>query len=141
MVFGLFYNHCHNKLSIKGALPQNIFILKTSHIGNKNSLKIMGFKRFLKRNGRINKFNLFLVPKPISPLHVRSKVCLALYHVRSEGCIAPIHVQSKVCQFAPHKGGSNAGFAPLMEGSHADFAPLMEGSDADFALHMDRGVL
>ena len=62
----------------------------------------------------------------MSPLHVRSKVCIAPFHVRSKVCIAPFHVRSKVYKFAPHMDGSNADFAPHMEESHADFAPHME---------------
>ena len=57
-----------------------------------------------------------LVPEHMSPLHVRSEVCMAPFHVRSKVCIAPIHVQNKVCQFAPHMDGSNADFASHMEG-------------------------
>ena len=62
----------------------------------------------------------------MSPLHVRSEVCMASFHVRIKICIAPIHVHSKDCKFAPHLEGSNADFALHMEGSQADFAPHME---------------
>ena len=62
----------------------------------------------------------------MSPLHVRSKVCMAPFSVRSQICIAPIHVRSKFADFAPHMYGSNADFAPHLEGSHADFAPRLE---------------
>ena len=55
------------------------------------------------------------IPETMSPLYVRSKVCMA-----------PYHVQSKVCKFAPHMDGSNTDFAPHMEWSNADFAPQME---------------
>ena len=43
----------------------------------------------------------------MSPLHVRSKVCIALFRVPSEVCIAPVHVRRI---FAP--GG---GFKRLFE--------------------------
>ena len=62
----------------------------------------------------------------MSPLHVRSEVCMSPFHVRSKVCIAPIHVRSKFADFAPHMDGSNADFAPHIEGSHADFAPHTE---------------
>ena len=67
-----------------------------------------------------------MVPETMSPLYVRSKVCMAPFHVRSKVYIAPIHVRSKVCKFASHMDGSNADFAPHMPGSHADFAPHLE---------------
>ena len=51
----------------------------------------------------------------MSPLNVRSKVC-----------IAPFHVRSKVYKFAPHMNGSNAHFAPRIDGSNADSARHME---------------
>ena len=44
----------------------------------------------------------------MSPLHVRSKVCMATFDVRR-----------KVCQFAPHIKGSHADFAPHMEWRHS----------------------
>ena len=115
----LCYIKCLNYYNIKGALPQNIFfILKSSRIGHKNSLQIMGVKRFFFfLNGRIGHFKYLLVPEPISSLHVRSEVC-----------IAPFHVRSKVCQFDPHMDGSNVDFARHMEGNHADFAPHMDWS-------------
>ena len=62
----------------------------------------------------------------MSPLNVRSKVCMAPFHVRSKVCIAPIHVRSKVCKITAHMDGSNADFSLHIEGSHADFAPHME---------------
>ena len=37
----------------------------------------------------------------MSPLHVRSKVCLAPFHVRSKVCIAP-HMEGNHADFAPH---------------------------------------
>ena len=51
----------------------------------------------------------------MSPLHVRSRVC-----------IAPFHVRGKFCEFAPHMDGRNADFARHTEESHADFVPHME---------------
>ena len=68
----------------------------------------------------------FLVPETMSPLYVRSKVCMAPFNVRSKVCMASIHVRSKVCKFATYMDGSNVDFAPHMEGSHEDFAPHME---------------
>ena len=62
----------------------------------------------------------------MSPLYVRSKVCMTPFHVRSNVSTAPIHVRSKVCKFALDMDGSYAEFAPHMEGSHGDFAPHME---------------
>ena len=62
----------------------------------------------------------------MTPLYVRSKVCMAPFHVRSKVCNAPIHVQSKVCKLALHMDGSIANFAPHMEGSHADLAPRIK---------------
>ena len=35
--------------TVKGAVPQNMFILKSSYIGHKNSLNIVGFQRFFKK--------------------------------------------------------------------------------------------
>ena len=65
--------------------------------------------------GRNGSLRYSLVLEAVSPLHVRSKVCMA-----------PFYVRSKECKFAPHLEESNADFAPHMEGSHADFAPHME---------------
>ena len=79
------------------------------------TLKKMAFKRFFNKFGRICNVNYFLVPEPMSPVLVRSKVC-----------IATIHVRSKVCQFAPHMDESKADLVPHMKGSHADFAPYMK---------------
>ena len=101
--------------SFKGDLRQNISILKSSYIGHKNSLNIVGFQRCIKKIGSVGNFNYFLVPENMSPLHVRSKVCMASFHLRSEVGIAHIHVRSKVCQFASHMDGSNADFAPHMK--------------------------
>ena len=75
---------------------------------------------------RKGNFCYFLVPETVSPLHVRSKVCLAPFHVRSKFNIAPFYVQRKDCKFAPHLEESNADFALHMEASNADFAPHME---------------
>ena len=44
--------------------------------------------------GKNRKLSYYLVPEAMSPLHVWSEVCLALFHVRSKVCIAPIHVRS-----------------------------------------------
>ena len=44
----------------------------------------------------------------MSPLHVRSKVCMGPFNVRSKVCIAPIHWQSKFVDFTPHVEGTNA---------------------------------
>ena len=81
---------------------------------------------FLKSLAQKCNFSCLFVLETMSPLDVRSKVCMALFHVWSKVCIAPIHVRSKVCKFAPHMDGSYADFAPDMEGIHADFAPHME---------------
>ena len=51
----------------------------------------------------------------MSPLLMRSKVCMA-----------PINMQSKFADFTPHMEGSNSDFAQHMEGNHAHFAPHME---------------
>ena len=75
------------------------------------------------RKLKICQFIYYLVPTTIIPLHVRSKVCMALFHVWSELCIAPIHVRSKFVNFAPHMVGSNED---------------LEVSNADFALHMEQ---
>ena len=99
----------------KGTLPENIFILKKGHIGHINSQDIGGLKKTFLKIFRNCNFSDFLVPEIMSPLHVRSKFC-----------IAPIHVRSKLADFALHRDGSNADFAPHIEGSHADFAPHME---------------
>ena len=68
---------------------------------------------------------LSLKSETMSPLHVRSKVCMAPFYMRSKVCIAPIHVGSKLADFAPH--GSKADFVPHMEGSHADFVRIWSG--------------
>ena len=67
--------------TFKGAVPQNIFILVSSRIGHKNSLKIVGLKRIFKKIGKISNFNYFLVGEPMSPLHVRSKVGMAPFPI------------------------------------------------------------
>ena len=114
------------KITLKGTLPQNIFLIKSGHIGHINSLNIGGFNKFYKNVCQKLQFKLFVVPETMSLLYVRSKVCMTHFHVRSKVCIAPIHVRSKVCKFVPHMDGSNADFALHMEGSHADFAPHIE---------------
>ena len=111
---------------VKGTLFQNSLPLKSCHIGHKKSLNIGVLKKFLYKFGRNCNLSYFLDPETMSPLHVRSEVCIAPFHVRSKVCIAPFHVRSKVNKFAPHMDGSNADFAPHMGESHADFAPHME---------------
>ena len=67
------------------------------------------------------------VPEPVSPLHVRSEVCMTPFHVQSKVYIAPFYVRSKDCKFSPHlEHWSIADFSRHMEGSHAQFAPHME---------------
>ena len=51
---------------------------------------------------------VYLVPETVSPLHVRSEVC-----------IAPFYVRSKDYEFATHLEGSNANFAQHMEQRHS----------------------
>ena len=99
----------------KGTLPQNIFMIKTGHIGYINFFNIGGLNKFFLKLGITCNLGYFLIPKTIFLLHVQSKVWKA-----------PIHVRSKVCKFAPHMDGSIADFAPHMEGRPADFAPHME---------------
>ena len=64
-------------------------------------------------------FRYYLVPETMSPLHVRSKVCMAPFYVLSKVCIAPIYVRSKFADIAPHIDGSNADFAPHIERRHS----------------------
>ena len=59
----------------------------------------MGLKKFLNKFGRIDHF---LVPEPMSPLHVQSEVCMA-----------PFPVWSKVC-IALHMDGSHAEWQTLL---------------------------
>ena len=54
----------------------------------------------------------------MSPLHVRSKVCMVPFHVLSKVWIAPFHLRSKVYKFAPHMDRSHADFAPHVERRH-----------------------
>ena len=61
------------------------------------------------------KYHFFFGPETISPLHVRSKVCMAPFHVQSKVCKSLIQVRSKFAHFAPH-----------MEGSHVDIALHIE---------------
>ena len=101
----------------------------TSQKSSHRSFKLLKYRcliKFLYKFGRNCNLNCFLDPETMSPLHVRSEVCIAPFHVQSKVCIAPFHVRSKVYKFAPHMDGSNADFAPHMEESHADFAPHME---------------
>ena len=55
-------------ICLKGALLQNIFILKSSYIGHKNFLNIVDFQRFFKKIGRVGNFNCLLVSKTMSQL-------------------------------------------------------------------------
>ena len=71
---------------------------------------------FLKITNSFRNLNYFVDPETMSPLYVRSKVCIAPFHVRSKVCFASIHVPSKVCKFASHMNGSIADLAPHMEG-------------------------
>ena len=52
----------------KGTLPQNIFILKSCHIGHKNSLNIGVLKKLLYKFGRNSNLSYFLDPETMSPL-------------------------------------------------------------------------
>ena len=62
----------------------------------------------------------------MSPLHVRSEVCMVPLHVRSKFCFAPFFVWTKDCKLAPLLERSITDFALHKEGSHADFVPHME---------------
>ena len=61
----------------------NIFILKSSYIGHKNSLNIVGFLNFFKKIGRVGNLNYLLFPETMSPLNVQSKVCRWSGHIVS----------------------------------------------------------
>ena len=107
----------------KGTFHQNILILKTVHTGDRNSWDNGSLNKFFKKFDRNWSLSIScFVSETMSPLYVRSKVCMAPFNVWSKVFIAPIHVESKVCKFAPHMDGSNADFALHMEGRHADFA-------------------
>ena len=57
-----------------------------------------------------------LFNETMSPLDVRSKVCIAPFQVRSKfPAFAALHIE-----------GNNADFAPHMEGSHEDFTSHIE---------------
>ena len=116
------------RLDIKGTLLKNILILKSCQKGHIiiNTLNIGVLNKFFWKFASMCNFSYFLDPETVSPIHVKSKVCIAPFHVRSKVCIALFHVRSKIDKFAPHMDGSKADFAPHMEGSHADFAPHME---------------
>ena len=101
-----YFNLLGTLLYIKGTLPQNIFIFKKmSHMSYKLPRYRWFAKIFLKISRNCNSCN-YLVPQTMSPLQVRSKVCMAVFHVRSKVCIASIHVRSKLAAFAPHMDGN-----------------------------------
>ena len=70
------------------------------------------------RNGN---FSNLLVPETMSPLHVRSRVCMAPIHVVNKVCITPIHVWNKFADW---------------EGSHADFTPHIEQKHSRYRYHL-----
>ena len=82
--------------ALKGTLPQNIFILKSGHKGHMNFLNIGDLNKFFNFFGRKCNLSYFLVPETMSPLDVRSKVCMAPFDLRSKVCIAPILVRSSL---------------------------------------------
>ena len=97
--------------------------------GNKdhiNSINISGLNKFQYKFGGNGHLSYIFFPETMSPLYVRSKVCMASFLVQSKVCIAPIQVWNKVCKFALHMDGSNADFVLHMEGGHVSFAPHME---------------
>ena len=71
-------------------------MIKSGHIGHKNSLNIGGLNKFINFVWQKLQFELFVVSETMSLLYVRSKVCMAHFHVQSKVWIAPIHVRSKV---------------------------------------------
>ena len=66
-----------NRKAFKGTLPQNIFILISGHKGQINSLNIGGLNKLFNIFGRKCNLSYLLVLETMSPLDVRSKVCMA----------------------------------------------------------------
>ena len=98
------------KLSLKGTLPWNIFILKSGHKGHINSLNIGGLNKF---------FNFFVAENAIWASFWSLKICLcSMCEAKSE--------------WLPSMWGAKSALLPSMCGaksanlSHTDFVPHMK---------------